>query len=84
MTEAFRREFKSFDSERVLKAWDGLIKNQQALLESLGVPAMYPTTVQAEQQVNPHASCTSLTHPCMQVQQRIMTVLAGIVESEST
>ena len=43
MKAAFEKELMKFDMERVLPAWDGLITRQQAALESLGVPAMFPT-----------------------------------------
>ncbi|KAI0921979.1 hypothetical protein AcW2_006798 [Taiwanofungus camphoratus] len=66
MSDLFRRELKKFDSERVLPAWDGLVTKQQTTLESLGVPAMYVTVALADRER----------------QQRIMTVLAGIVGSE--
>ncbi|KAI0775440.1 hypothetical protein BC629DRAFT_707257 [Irpex lacteus] len=48
LTDSFRRELQKFDAERVLPAWDGLLAKQQAALESLGVPAIYPTTASAE------------------------------------
>ena len=51
MTDSFRRELQKFDKERVLPAWDGLIARQQATLESLGVPAMYPTTAAEDRKV---------------------------------
>ncbi|KAI0347009.1 alpha/beta-hydrolase [Trametopsis cervina] len=51
MTDSFRRELHKFDLERVLPAWDGLLARQQAALESLGVPTMYPTSSAAETKV---------------------------------
>lgn len=44
MTEAFERELRKFDIERVLPAWDSLITSQQAALVSHDVPTMFPTT----------------------------------------
>lgn len=51
MMDNFRRELQKFDVERVLPAWDGLLAKQQAALESLGVPTMFPTTTAGELQV---------------------------------
>lgn len=51
MTESFRAELAKFDRERVLPAWDGLVTKQQAALEVLGVPAMFPTTLNTDRQV---------------------------------
>lgn len=51
MSDTFRRELQQFDRERVLPAWDGLIRKQQSRLESLGVPTMFPTTIPADRQV---------------------------------
>ncbi|GJE84758.1 hypothetical protein PsYK624_008340 [Phanerochaete sordida] len=64
MTDAFRRELQRFDRERVLPAWDGLITKQQATLESLGVPTMFPTVVSTERQK----------------QQRVVQVVSGVIE----
>jgi hypothetical protein len=43
MSNSFRRELGKFDAERVLPAWDGLVRGQQARLEALKVPAMFVT-----------------------------------------
>jgi hypothetical protein len=43
MSDAFRTELRKFDAERVLPAWDGLIRGQQARLEALKVPTMFVT-----------------------------------------
>ena len=51
MTESFRAELQKFDRERVLPAWDGLVTKQQAALEALGVPAMFPTTLATDREV---------------------------------
>ncbi|PIL36690.1 hypothetical protein GSI_00379 [Ganoderma sinense ZZ0214-1] len=66
MTESFRAELAKFDRERVLPAWDGLVTKQQATLEALGVPAMFPTTLDTDRQR----------------QQKIVQVLGEIVGSE--
>ncbi|KAI0356681.1 alpha/beta-hydrolase [Trametes cingulata] len=50
LTDSFRAELLRFDRERVLPAWDGLLKKQQAALETLGVPAMFPTTQTADRE----------------------------------
>ncbi|KAI0662947.1 hypothetical protein C8Q70DRAFT_1050652 [Cubamyces menziesii] len=50
LTDSFRAELAKFDRERILPAWDGLLTKQQAALESLGVPAMFPTTQQADRE----------------------------------
>ncbi len=51
MTESFRAELQKFDRERVLPTWDGLVTKQQAALEALGVPAMFPTTLATDREV---------------------------------
>lgn len=43
MSDAFRTELRKFDAERVLPAWNGLIRGQQARLEALKVPTMFVT-----------------------------------------
>ena len=43
MSDAFRTELRKFDAERVLPAWDGLVRSQQARLEVLNVPTMFVT-----------------------------------------
>ncbi|KAF9224350.1 alpha/beta-hydrolase, partial [Gyrodon lividus] len=47
MNDAYRRDLQRFGAERALLAWDGLIQKQQAALEALGVPTMFPTSSQA-------------------------------------
>ncbi|KAI0786445.1 hypothetical protein C8Q75DRAFT_273742 [Abortiporus biennis] len=64
MSDAFRRELQKFDAERVLPAWDGLLKKQQTALEALGVPGMYPTSERSDREK----------------QQRIVQVLAGVAD----
>ncbi|EIW62152.1 uncharacterized protein TRAVEDRAFT_115718 [Trametes versicolor FP-101664 SS1] len=68
LTDSFRAELQRFDRERVLPAWDGLLVKQQAALEALGVPAMFPTAQAADRER----------------QQEIMQVLGRIVSTEST
>lgn len=43
MSDAFQKELRKFDAERVLPAWDGLVRGQQARLEALKVPTMFVT-----------------------------------------
>ncbi|KIL00457.1 hypothetical protein PAXRUDRAFT_821650 [Paxillus rubicundulus Ve08.2h10] len=63
MNDAYRRDMQRFDAERALLAWDALIQKQQAALEGLGVPTMFPTISQA--------NCEK--------QRRVVQVLEGIV-----
>jgi hypothetical protein len=44
MSDNFRKELKKFDVERVLPAWDALVRGQQARLEALKVPTMFVTS----------------------------------------
>jgi hypothetical protein len=44
MSDNFGKELKKFDVERVLPAWDGLVRGQQARLEALKVPTMFVTS----------------------------------------
>ncbi|KAF8556257.1 hypothetical protein OG21DRAFT_673589 [Imleria badia] len=62
MNDAYRRDLQRFDKERVLLAWGALIQKQQAALETLGVPAMFATTSQAD----------------CQKQRRVVQVLEGL------
>lgn len=91
LTDNFRRELQKFDTERILPAWDGLIAKQQAALESLGVPAMFPTSAPSEREVwkiLPFHSfrCFNMTDfglvvCCVaQKQQKVMQVLVGVAE----
>ncbi|KAI0676765.1 hypothetical protein C8Q78DRAFT_999376 [Trametes maxima] len=66
LTDSFRSELLKFDRSRTLPAWDGLLTKQQAALEALGVPAMFPTTQRADRER----------------QQEIMQVLGRIVQNE--
>ena len=44
LSDGFQKELKKFDTERVLPAWDGLVRGQQARLEALKVPTMFVTS----------------------------------------
>jgi hypothetical protein len=44
MSDNFREELRKFDVERVLPAWDALVRGQQARLEALKVPTMSVTS----------------------------------------
>ncbi|KAE9395640.1 hypothetical protein BT96DRAFT_141127 [Gymnopus androsaceus JB14] len=44
LSDAFEKELKRFDMERVLPAWDGLVLQQQEALAQMGVPTMFSTT----------------------------------------
>ncbi|KAI9449647.1 hypothetical protein BJY52DRAFT_229432 [Lactarius psammicola] len=63
MSDAFQKELRKFDAERVLPAWDGLVRGQQARLEALKVPTMFVTN-------NPSD---------MEKQRRVVNVLEGIL-----
>ncbi|KAJ7122849.1 hypothetical protein C8R44DRAFT_621810, partial [Mycena epipterygia] len=73
LTQAYERELRRFDAERVLPAWDGLVTSQQAALAQLKVPAMFPTAVKADREANYIADSVP------QRQQRVIQVLEGIV-----
>ncbi|KAI0771527.1 Alpha/Beta hydrolase protein [Trametes elegans] len=51
MTDSFRKELQKFDRDRALHAWDGLLAKQQAALEALGVPTMFPTALEKDREV---------------------------------
>lgn len=51
LVQAYERELKRFDAERVLPAWDGLVTSQQAALAQLKIPTIYPTAVKADREV---------------------------------
>ncbi|OCH95871.1 alpha/beta-hydrolase, partial [Obba rivulosa] len=64
LSRSFLQELRKFDLERVLPAWDGLVTKQQAALESLGVPAMFPTTVSTDRDVRtPCVRSMCVIHP---------------------
>lgn len=52
MSDAFRQELRKFDAQRVLPAWDGLVAKQQAKLEALGIPSMFPATLKSDREVS--------------------------------
>ncbi|KAJ7477147.1 hypothetical protein B0H11DRAFT_1809359 [Mycena galericulata] len=66
LSQAYEKDLKRFDAERVLPAWDGLVTSQQAALAQLRVPTMFPTAVK----------------PDRERQQRVIQVLEGIVGVE--
>ena len=88
MSDTFRQELRKFDAQRVLPAWDGLVAKQQARLEALGVPAMFPTASNADREVGlvsrifEPGSC--VVFMISQRQQRVIQVLIGIAGSEDT
>ncbi|KIM45936.1 hypothetical protein M413DRAFT_23744 [Hebeloma cylindrosporum] len=43
ITDAFQKEIRKFDHERVIPAWDGLVARQQAELAQAHVPTMFVT-----------------------------------------
>jgi hypothetical protein len=59
MSDAFRTELRKFDAERVLPAWDGLVRSQQARLEALKIPTMFVTNEAGDVEVRIE---TSLKH----------------------
>ncbi|KAJ3878780.1 hypothetical protein F5051DRAFT_404799 [Lentinula edodes] len=63
LVDAFEKELKRFDVERVLPAWDGLVLQQQEALFQMGVPTMFATTELSEREK----------------QQKIMQVLEGLI-----
>jgi hypothetical protein len=66
MSDAYKKEMHTFDTERVMIAWDGLVVKQQAALEKLQVPTMFVTSVKTDRER----------------QQRVVQVLEGISGSE--
>jgi len=63
LSQAYEKDLKRFDAERVLPAWDGLVTSQQAALAQLKIPTMFPTAVKNDRER----------------QQRVIQVLEGIV-----
>lgn len=51
MSDAYKKEMHTFDTERVMIAWDGLVVKQQAALEKLQVPTMFMTSVKTDREV---------------------------------
>jgi hypothetical protein len=70
LNDAFRKELRKFDAERVLFAWDGLLQKQQSTLESLGVPTMFPSDLRADREVSIEAATKTWT-----------TLIAGLIET---
>jgi hypothetical protein len=44
MSDNFLKELRKFDVERVLPAWDALVRGQQARFEALKIPTMFVTS----------------------------------------
>ncbi|KAH9059306.1 hypothetical protein EDB87DRAFT_781543 [Lactarius vividus] len=68
MSDAFQKELRKFDAERVLPAWDGLVRGQQARLEALKVPMMFVTNDPSD----------------TEKQRRVVNVLEGILAMSGT
>ena len=43
LSDGLQKELRKFDVERVLPAWDGLVRGQQVRFEALKVPTMFVT-----------------------------------------
>lgn len=81
LSDAYKKELKKFDVERVLVAWDGLVAKQQAALENLRVPTMFKTDISTDREVTDligHKSSLSHLVTSEQRQQRVIQVLEGI------
>ncbi|KIK65732.1 hypothetical protein GYMLUDRAFT_258424 [Collybiopsis luxurians FD-317 M1] len=63
LSETFQKELKSFDAQRALPAWDGLVVQQQETLAQMGVPTMF-------------ASVDASTR---ERQQKVIQVLEGLL-----
>ncbi|KAL1732844.1 hypothetical protein EV714DRAFT_270466 [Schizophyllum commune] len=50
MQRAYRKDLENFDRERVLSAWQALVKTQQVAMEKRAVPAMFVTTAKVDLQ----------------------------------
>jgi len=66
MSDNFRKELRKFDVERVLPAWDALVRGQQARLEALKIPTMFVTSETGD----------------VEKQRRVVNVLEGILDHE--
>ena len=91
MSDAFRTELRRFDAERVLPAWDGLVRGQQTRLEALKVPTMFVTNDIGDTEVRglslnmftwPH-SRPHAKRPFRQKQRRVAHVLEDILSTSS-
>ena len=56
LSQAYEKDLKRFDAERVLPAWDGLVTSQQAALAQLKIPTMFPTAVKNDREAS-HFPC---------------------------
>lgn len=87
MTDAYSKEMRKFDAERVLVAWDGLVAKQQAALENLWVPTMFVTSAKANREVRYTFIQSGINDLIclmrMQRQQRVVQVLEGIAGSDN-
>ncbi|KAF9268305.1 hypothetical protein L218DRAFT_853406 [Marasmius fiardii PR-910] len=63
LNDGYRDELRKFDRERAISAWEDLVAQQQENLSSLGVPAMFPTHVGSEKEV----------------QRKVVHVLEGLI-----
>lgn len=84
LSDAYKKELKKFDAERVLVAWDGLVAKQQTALENLQVPAMFKTDTSTDREVSDiigYVSTLDDVLPSEQRQQRVIQVLEGIASS---
>ena len=84
LSDAYEKELKRFDVERVLVAWDGLVAKQQAALENLQVPTMFKTDISTDREVSDDINYRSRLDKSLlskQRQQRVIQVLEGIASS---
>lgn len=51
LSDAYKKELRRFDLERVLPAWDSLIQKQQEGLAHLQVPTMFATEARTNREV---------------------------------
>ncbi|KAH9991439.1 hypothetical protein BJV77DRAFT_529422 [Russula vinacea] len=65
LSDSFQKELRKFDVERVLPAWDGLVRGQQARLEALKVPTMFVSNEAGD----------------VEKQRRVVHVLEGILST---
>lgn len=52
MQRAYRKDLENFDRERVLSAWQALVKTQQVAMEKRAIPVMFVTTAKVDLQVS--------------------------------
>lgn len=77
MSDAFRTELRKFDAERVLPAWDGLVRGQQARLEALKVPTMFVTNDTGDTEVRA-LSLNILSWPVPVLMQNTLSVRSSV------